>query len=68
MKYNTDITHCSGYLCPLKEKCLRYKLFLEWDKMNPKPLVSFIQAMYDENKNKCSMFRKLKNYDYESKD
>lgn len=63
MKYNTDITHCNGYLCPINKKCLRYNLFLEWDKMKEKPLVSFIHAMYDEKLNKCSMFRPRSNYE-----
>ena len=63
MRYNADITHCSGYLCPLAEKCCRFRLYEAWDKMNPKPHASFIHAMYDSEKDKCAMFRPIRTYE-----
>lgn len=59
MNYNADITHCSGYLCPLAGKCKRAALFLTWASTpaEQRPAnASFTSAMYDEVENKCDNF------------
>lgn len=59
MNYNADITHCSGYCCRTKEKCLRYALFVQWCKMKKRPDVYMMASDYDVEKNECSMFRMI---------
>ena len=59
MTYNKDITHCSGYLCPFREQCLRYRLTLMWAMMIEKPMASFIASQYDDKNKRCSMFRPI---------
>ena len=59
MTYNTDITHCSGYLCPLADNCKRFYLTLRWNMMKEKPNASFTSSQYDEKKNNCKLFLPL---------
>ena len=57
--YNKDIAHCSGYLCPINESCLRYHLFLEWEKRRKSEkveLANFTGAVYDADTEKCPCF------------
>lgn len=63
MRYNADIAHCSDCQCPLSEDCLRFKLSQAWDKINPKPMASFIATHYDCKTEKCSMFRPIRIYE-----
>lgn len=51
-----DNAHCSGYLCPLADKCVRYLLAIEWEQMKDKFPVAFIQAQYENGK--CENFWK----------
>ena len=57
--YNADIAHCSGYLCPVNKSCLRYHLFLEWNKRKEagiNELASFTGAVYDAETEDCPCF------------
>ena len=57
--YNKDIAHCSGYLCPINENCLRYHLFLEWEKRRESgtaELARFTGAVYDAQTDDCPCF------------
>lgn len=57
--YNKDIAHCSGYLCPICETCLRYHLFLEWEKRRlsgTTELARFTGAVYDAQIDDCPCF------------
>lgn len=56
MNYNADITHCSGYLCPIAHRCHRFQLTLAWNSMEEKPYASFVSSKYDEKVNKCPLF------------
>ena len=60
MNYNSDVAHCTGYLCMLAEKCRRFHLFQEWkrrvEKENKKELAPFIGAEYDSEKDECMNF------------
>ena len=61
MTYNADITHCSGYCCMMKDKCLRYSLLIQWCKMKKRPEVSMMASCYDLDKDECTMFRPIGN-------
>lgn len=54
MIYNADITHCSGYLCPLADSCRRFHLTIMWYKMNQRPNAMFMSSQY--KKNKCKFY------------
>lgn len=59
--YNSDISHCNGYLCELAIHCKRYKLFLRWQAMGvANPYTPFANVQYDKRKNDCPMFLKDK--------
>lgn len=63
MTYNADITHCSGYLCPLADRCRRAQLSQIWantpiDKRSQN--VSFTTAKYDKGRNRCGNFLEIK--------
>lgn len=63
MIYNADIAHCSGYLCPIADRCRRAQIFYIWDKMpiNKRPAkVSFISTKYDNKSDKCELFMAIK--------
>lgn len=63
MEYDVNTTHCSGYLCPLNEKCRRFELFVQWNEMEggfenkPKPM--FMSSRYDEKSDNCARFMPL---------
>lgn len=61
MRYNADIAHCSGYLCPLADKCYRHNLLLMWDKMKEKPYANFVASKYDESVKGCQLFLPIGN-------
>lgn len=61
MRYNADIAHCSGYLCPLAEKCYRQHLLLMWDNMKEKPYANFVVSKYDELVKECQLFLPIGN-------
>lgn len=58
--YNTDVAHCGGESCALRDKCMRYKLFRIWEKRPYKfaPFVEF--PAYNSKTNECEMFKPLK--------
>lgn len=63
MTYNADITHCSGYLCPLAERCRRAQLSQIWANtpIDKRPIyVSFTSAKYDNRRNRCGNFLEIK--------
>ena len=64
MNYNADIAHCSGYLCPLAEKCRRWNLLMMWDKMpmdERNPRTVFMSSAYNEEIEKCEYFIQVTN-------
>ena len=56
MIYDENITHCSGYLCPLADECLRFKLLEMWTHIYPKPNTTFMSSKYNNMRMKCSQF------------
>lgn len=59
MQYSADIAHCSGYLCPLAEKCKRWNLLLMWDKMpmeERNPRTVFMSSEYNNDTGNCEYF------------
>lgn len=56
MNYNKDITHCSGYFCPIADKCLRFELFKQWSEMVVQPYASFQASQYNHETNECLTF------------
>ena len=58
MTYNTDVAHCVGQGCPLRDCCKRYWLYLEWEKIPDKTVSTapFIAPQYDEDEENCLMF------------
>ena len=52
-----DITHCSGYLCPIAEKCRRHLALLEWEKLPERfPIAIMTADPYDHKTGKCDYF------------
>ena len=49
--YNTDIVHCFGNNCPLREQCRRFELYVIWEKAELNNNAFFTVEQYDK-KNK----------------
>ena len=66
MRYTTDIAHCKGSGCNLKDTCQRYWLHQESQKM---PLYARSQCIpytigeYNKETNKCKTYKNIEQYD-----
>lgn len=54
--YTTDVAHCMGCRCPIKDKCLRYWLFINSPKRYCAP---YIVEQYDFEAEECEMFKPI---------
>ena len=56
VNYTTDMAHCFGNHCPLKESCHRFELYVIWEKANLNNIVFFTIEQYDQKTNKCKLY------------
>lgn len=57
--YTTDIAHCGGEDCDIRDKCMRYQLYLMWAK-RPYKFAPFIEyPAYDGTNKTCETFRPI---------
>ena len=61
MTYNTDIAHCEGTGCPLKEKCIRFQLYKIWKDLKEERLTPFVEPSF--NNDKCENFLRYERND-----
>lgn len=53
-----DLDHCTGYLCPVRDKCLRYIAFTKVEEADM-PYTWFVAAQYEDGH--CINFLEKKN-------
>lgn len=63
--YTTDVAHCMGGACAIRDKCYRYWLRKEQCKkavngfLHPKDCAPFIEEQYDFETEECEMFKPI---------
>lgn len=63
MKYDEDIKCCTGYLCPLHERCVRYMNFHAYESkyhdFDSEIPLDVMSAQYDYEKDECKNFLRI---------
>lgn len=58
--YTTDVAHCGGESCNLRDNCVRYKLFKMWEKRPRYKFAPFVDfPAYNEQTNECDFFKPI---------
>ena len=58
--YTTDVAHCMGIACAIRDKCYRYWLYQnDKTKFSSIIFVPYIEEQYDFETGECEMFKPI---------